>query len=96
MSAGGRDSKIDAFTNFKKGTKTMTQRLILAIAASAAIAAGFSGSALADNSFGQHVGMCAHTTLGERANPPTITCTHDGMTMTFANFGEMVQHMRAM
>ena len=74
----------------------MTHRLILAIAASAALAAGFSGSALADNSFGQHVAMCAHTTLGQRDNPPAVSCTHDGMTMTFANFGEMVQHMRAM
>ena len=74
----------------------MTHRLILAIAASAALAAGFSGSALADNSFGQHVSMCAHTTLGQRDNPPAVSCTHDGMTMTFANFGEMVQHMRAM
>ncbi len=74
----------------------MTQRLIVAIAASASIAAGFSGSALGDNSFGQHAAMCAHTALGQRANPPSVTCTHDGTTMTFANFGEMVQQMRAM
>ena len=74
----------------------MTHRLILAIAASAALAAGFSGSALADNSFGQHVAMCAHTTLGQRDNPPAVSCTHDGRTTIFANFGEMVQHMRAM
>lgn len=73
----------------------MTHRLILAIAASAALAAGFSGSALADNSFGQHVSMCAHTTLGQRDNPPAVSCTHDERTMSFANFGEMVQHMRA-
>jgi hypothetical protein len=71
-------------------------RLILAIATSAAIGAGLSGSALADNSFGTQVATCAHTTLAQRANPPSVTCTHDGMTMTFANFGEMVQHMHSM
>lgn len=70
-------------------------RLIIALAA-AALAAGFSGSALADAPFGEHVAMCAHTTLGQRANPPAVTCTHDGMTMTFANFGKMVQHMKEM
>ncbi len=74
----------------------MTHRLVFAIALSAAAAAGFSGSALAGNSFGQHVSMCAQATSGQRDNPPTVTCTHDGMSMTFANFGEMVQHMRAM
>ena len=71
-------------------------RLILAIATSAAIGASFSGSALADNSFGKQVAMCAHTTPAQPANPPSVTCTHDGMAMTFANFGEMVQHMRSM
>ena len=74
----------------------MSRRLILALAATAALAAGFSGSAVADNSFGQQVAMCAQTTLGQRDTPPAVTCTHDGMTMTFANFGEMVQHMRLM
>ena len=72
----------------------MTRRLILAFAASTAFAAGLSGSALADDPFGQHVAMCAHTTLGQRENPPAVTCTHDRVTMTFANFGEMVQHMK--
>ena len=40
--------------------------------------------------------MCAQTSLDQRDNPPTVTCTHDGMTMTFATFGEMVQHMQLM
>ena len=39
--------------------------------------------------------MCAHE-LGARENPPAVTCTHDGMTMTFPTFGAMVDHMRAM
>jgi hypothetical protein len=43
----------------------------------------------------QHVAMCAHQ-LGARANAPAVTCTHDGITMTFPNFGAMVDHMRAM
>ena len=36
--------------------------------------------------FGQHVAMCAQTSLGQRTSPPSIAC-HDGMTMTFAIFG---------
>ena len=39
--------------------------------------------------------MCAHQ-LGVRANAPKVTCTHDGMTMTFPNFGAMVKHMQEM
>ncbi len=72
------------------------RRLTIATAAAAALAAGVSGNAFAtDEPFGQHVSMCAHE-LGQRANTPTVTCTHDGMRMTFANFGAMVQHMREM
>ena len=74
----------------------MTRRLILALTATLALAAGITGSAIAADSFGQHVAMCAHTTLGQRDNPPTVVCTHDGMTMSFANFGQMVLHMRSM
>ena len=74
----------------------MTRRHITAFAVSATLAAGFSGTAVAGDSFGQHVATCAQMHLGQRDNPPAVTCTHDGMTMTFANFGAMVQHMRAM
>ena len=63
------------------------------LAATATIAAVFAGSASAEP-FGQHVAMCAHE-LGARDGAPAVTCTHDGMTMTFANFGAMVEHMRA-
>ncbi len=74
----------------------MIRRLMLALAASIALAAGFSGSALADesSSFGQHVASCAQATLGQRDNPPAVTCACDGTTMTFANFGAMVEHMQ--
>ncbi len=74
----------------------MTRSFLVALAASAAVAAGFSGSALADNAFGQHVASCAQTALGQRDNPPEVTCSHDGMTMTFPTFGAMVEHMRSL
>jgi hypothetical protein len=45
-------------------------------------------------SFGQAIADCAHMALGQRPDPPTATCTHDGHTHTFANFGAMVAHMR--
>jgi len=43
---------------------------------------------------GAHVSECARTALGERANPPQVTCVHDGHEMTFDNFGDLVAHMR--
>jgi hypothetical protein len=68
-------------------------RLTIAVAAVAAFAAGVSGNAFAtEEPFGRHVSMCAQE-LGKRADAPAVTCTHDGITMTFANFGAMVQHM---
>ncbi len=69
---------------------------VLTIVAAAAIAAGVSGTAsAATQPFGHHVAMCAHE-VGARADAPLVTCTHDGMTMTFDTFGAMVQHMRGM
>ena len=67
---------------------------ILATAAVAAVAPGVVQAAQTDEPFGQHVSNCAQTSLGKRANPPEVTCSHDGHTHVFANFGEMVQHMR--
>lgn len=64
------------------------------LAATAVIGAGLTGTASAEP-FGEHVSMCAHE-LGARENPPAVTCTHDGMTMTFPTFGAMVDHTRAM
>jgi hypothetical protein len=46
--------------------------------------------------FGQHVAMCAQEHLGEREGAPRITCSHDGMTMTFPTFGAMVRDMQEM
>jgi hypothetical protein len=34
--------------------------------------------------------------LGQREGAPSVTCTHDGMTMTFPTFGAMVRHMQEM
>lgn len=64
--------------------------LVLALAGSAAAAPSASAE------FGQHVAACAQESLGQRQGPPSVTCTHDGMTMTFPTFGAMVQHMREM
>lgn len=69
--------------------KTLTM-----FAVSATVAGVFAGTASAAP-FGQHVAMCAHE-LGARDDAPAVSCTHDGMTMTFANFGAMVEHMRTM
>ncbi|HEX6758512.1 MAG TPA: hypothetical protein VF086_08885 [Propionibacteriaceae bacterium] len=75
-------------------------RLVVLVAAVGAAVAGPSGSAFAapdSASFGQHVANCAREHLGQRANPPALTCTMpDGSTMTFPTFGAMVRHMRAM
>ena len=74
----------------------MIRRLVITLTIAAAAAAGSTGSAVASSEpFGHHVAECAHMSLGQRDNPPSVTCTDDGVTMTFANFGEMVQHMRS-
>ena len=56
----------------------------------AAATAGGSPSA----ELGQHVATCAQEDPGQRDQPPAITCTHDGMQMSFPNFGAVVEHMR--
>ncbi len=69
------------------------------IAGAAVFAAGFAPTAVASDgsAFGQHVAGCAQEHLGQRTSPPSVTCAMpDGTTMTFANFGAMVQHMRTM
>ena len=70
----------------------MTRLPVLAASAVAALA--LVGPAAAEP-FGQHVAECAQQ-LGARANAPEVSCTHDGMTMTFPTFGAMVQHMQEM
>ncbi len=67
---------------------------ILTTAAVAAVAPGAVQAAESDEPFGQHVSECAQANLGKRANPPAVTCSHDGQLHAFANFGAMVQHMR--
>lgn len=76
------------------------RRSISTLAAAGTLALGFGGNAAAAPSasaeLGQHVASCAQEHLGQRAGAPAVTCTHDGMTMTFPTFGAMVQHMREM
>ena len=67
---------------------------ILTSAAAAAVSPGVVQAAESDEPFGQHVSECAQTSLGKRATPPAVTCSHDGQLHVFANFGAMVQHMR--
>ena len=72
-------------------------RLVGAAVAGAALAGGSAASAVAADrpaTFGQDVSMCAQS-LGQRTSPPSVTCSHDGTAMTFANLGEMVLHMKA-
>lgn len=68
------------------------------LTAAGALALALGGSALGAPSpsadFGQHVATCAQEHLGQREGAPSVTCTHDGMVMTFATFGAMVEHMR--
>jgi len=78
---------------------SIARRFALALVSGAALAGGVSGNALAaDDSatLGPHVAACAQESLGQRQSPPTVTCTHNGMTMTFATFGELMEHMRSM
>lgn len=67
------------------------------VAATALSALAVSGDALAEPSpashLGQRVAACAQAHLGEREGAPAVTCTHDGVEMTFDTFGAMAQHM---
>ena len=67
----------------------------LASAAALALLAGGTATAAPAPAaaVGQHVAACAQEHLGQLELPPTVTCAHDGTTMTFATFGAMVQHM---
>jgi hypothetical protein len=71
----------------------MMRRLMLVLVASAALAAGVTGNARADG-FGSGVAACGQTMLGQRADPPAVTCSCEGTTMTFVTFGAMVVQMQ--
>lgn len=67
------------------------------VAAAAAVALAGAPAALASpkaSEFGRHVSDCAQAHLGQRDGAPAVTCTHDGVTMTFTKFGAMVLHMK--
>lgn len=71
------------------------RHLTVAAVAAAVLAGGASTNAAAADPLGEHVAMCA-AQLGQRADAPAVTCALDGMTMTFANFGAMLEHMLQM
>ena len=70
-------------------------RLSLVLIIITGVFVALSGNALAGETRGASVSMCAQMHLGQRDNPPAITCSHDGTAVTFATFGDMVRHMRA-
>ncbi len=69
----------------------MLRNVALALAAAVTLAVG--SAATASAGLGEQISSCAQM-LGQPDNPPAVTCTHAGMTMSFANFGAMVAHMR--
>ena len=77
----------------------MTHRTRVALLASTgALALGLTGSSAAapgpSAELGQHIAGCAQEHLGQREAAPGVTCTHDGTSMTFDNFGALVGHMQ--
>lgn len=71
-----------------------TLRFFVVLAVADAVGVSYSPAALAaDPAFGTPISDCAHVSLGQRAGDPAVTCTHDGLTMTFDTFGQMVEHM---
>lgn len=79
----------------------MTHHHVAAVVAATGVAAlGLAGSTAAApppvDDLGQHIASCAQEGLAQRENPPSGTCKHDGMVMSFPTFGAMVQHMREM
>lgn len=75
-----------------RATASLTSAVALALVFGGSVTAAPSPAA----DFGQHVAACAQEHLGQRDAPPTVTCGHDGMTMTFPNFGAMVEHIKEM
>ena len=67
--------------------------MIRLVSLTAVAAALLTAGPAAASPFGQNVAACAQASL-PRPSPPQVTCTHDGQTHTFANFGKMVAHMR--
>ena len=75
------------------------KRLLHSVAAASVAALGLVGTSTAaaePSELGQHIASCARESLGQRADAPAVTCVHDGMVMSFATFGAMVEHMREM
>ena len=76
----------------------MSARRVAAVTA-AAIVAVLAGAAPAPAArsgepLGAHVSECAQASLGQRPDPPAVTCAHEGHVHTFATFGELVAHLR--
>jgi hypothetical protein len=75
-------------------------RIAALLSTSGALALALTANALAEANasadFGQQVAMCAQENAGQHEGAPSVTCTHDGMTMSFPTYGAMVRHMQEM
>ena len=65
-----------------------TTRLTIATLAVTALAAAPAAVAAP----GDDISGCAQSSLGQRPDPPALTCEHHSTTEVFANFGQMVVH----
>ena len=69
--------------------------MVTAVTLAATIASAPGASAdLPSDPLGAHVSECARVALGQRVDPPAVTCTHEGHVHTFATFGELVAYVR--
>ena len=75
----------------RRGTGPRAGLAVVAAVAGLAVAA--SAGAEDESVLGRHVAACAQMHLGQREDPPSVTCEHDGHVHAFATFGAMVQHM---
>ena len=76
----------------------MSARRVAAVTAAAIVAvlagAAPTPAARPDEPLGARVSQCAQASLGQRPDPPAVTCAHEGHVHTFATFGELVAHLR--
>ena len=65
-----------------------TTRLTISMLAATSLAAAPAAVAAP----GDDISGCAQSSLGQRPDPPALTCEHHGTTEVFADFGQMVVH----
>ena len=73
-----------------RGATAITTVAIVATLAGASTAP----AAQSSEPLGAHVSECAHGALGQRVDPPAVSCAHEDHVHSFATFGELVAHLR--